>query len=128
MQPLPPRPTRHPSANAQLPSPDHRHRAMTRSRIACVLGWRNVSDGSPGLAGTVAVEVTASADTGSATVRRSKARTGPGTEPIPCTNTLGSGMHHELQTLADPGAVARARAAFVAERARAAGAASGHLP
>src|SRR5580693_459579 len=34
-------------------------------------------------------------------------------------------MHHELQTLADPGAVARAGAAFVAERARAAVAASG---
>ncbi|MGB6578144.1 MAG: 6-phosphogluconolactonase, partial [Streptosporangiaceae bacterium] len=34
-------------------------------------------------------------------------------------------MHHELQILADPGAVARAGAAFVAERARAAVAASG---
>jgi 6-phosphogluconolactonase len=34
-------------------------------------------------------------------------------------------MHHELQTLADPDAVARAGAAFVAERARAAVAASG---
>jgi 6-phosphogluconolactonase len=34
-------------------------------------------------------------------------------------------MHHELETLADPGAVARAGAAFVAERARAAVAASG---
>src|SRR3984885_704873 len=38
---------------------------------------------------------------------------------------LGSGMHHELQTLADPDAVARAGAAFVAERARAAVAAHG---
>src|SRR5271155_4698022 len=36
-------------------------------------------------------------------------------------------MHHELQTLADPDAVARAGAAFVAERARAAVAASGSL-
>jgi 6-phosphogluconolactonase len=34
-------------------------------------------------------------------------------------------MHHELQTLADPDAVARAGAAFVAERARAAVAARG---
>src|ERR1700757_2229287 len=34
-------------------------------------------------------------------------------------------MHHDLQTLADPDAVARAGAAFVAERARAAVAASG---
>jgi 6-phosphogluconolactonase len=34
-------------------------------------------------------------------------------------------MHHELETLADPGAVAAAGAAFVAERARAAVAASG---
>ena len=34
-------------------------------------------------------------------------------------------MHHELQTLATPDAVARAGAAFVAERARAAVAASG---
>ena len=34
-------------------------------------------------------------------------------------------MHHELQTLADPDAVARAGAAFVAERARAVVAASG---
>lgn len=34
-------------------------------------------------------------------------------------------MHHELQTLADPAAVARTGAAFVAERARAAVAASG---
>ena len=34
-------------------------------------------------------------------------------------------MHHELQTLADPDAVARAGAAFVADRARAAVAASG---
>ena len=34
-------------------------------------------------------------------------------------------MHHELQTLADPDAVARAGAAFVAERARAAVAANG---
>jgi len=39
--------------------------------------------------------------------------------------TLGSDMHHELQTLADPDAVARAGAAFVAERARAAVAANG---
>jgi Glucosamine-6-phosphate isomerases/6-phosphogluconolactonase len=38
---------------------------------------------------------------------------------------LGSDMHHELQILADPDAVARAGAAFVAERARAAVAASG---
>ena len=36
-----------------------------------------------------------------------------------------SDMHHELQTLADTDAVARAGAAFVAERARAAVAASG---
>jgi 6-phosphogluconolactonase len=34
-------------------------------------------------------------------------------------------MHHDLETLADPGAVAAAGAAFVAERARAAVAASG---
>jgi 6-phosphogluconolactonase/glucosamine-6-phosphate isomerase/deaminase len=34
-------------------------------------------------------------------------------------------MHHELQTLADPDAVARAGAAFVAGRARAAVAANG---
>jgi 6-phosphogluconolactonase len=34
-------------------------------------------------------------------------------------------MHHELQTLADPDAVSRAGAAFVAERARAAVAANG---
>jgi 6-phosphogluconolactonase len=34
-------------------------------------------------------------------------------------------MHHELESLADPAAVARAGAAFVAERARAAVAASG---
>src|SRR5579862_228785 len=34
-------------------------------------------------------------------------------------------MHHELQTLADPDAVARAGAVFVAERARAAVAANG---
>ena len=34
-------------------------------------------------------------------------------------------MHHELETLADPAAVARAGAAFVTERARAAVAASG---
>jgi 6-phosphogluconolactonase/glucosamine-6-phosphate isomerase/deaminase len=34
-------------------------------------------------------------------------------------------MHHELKSLADPDAVARAGAAFVAERARAAVAASG---
>jgi 6-phosphogluconolactonase len=34
-------------------------------------------------------------------------------------------MHHELQTLADPAAVSRAGAAFVAERARAAVAANG---
>ena len=34
-------------------------------------------------------------------------------------------MHHDLQTLADPDAVARAGAVFVAERARAAVAASG---
>ena len=34
-------------------------------------------------------------------------------------------MHHELETLADPAAVAAAGAAFVAERARAAVAASG---
>jgi len=39
--------------------------------------------------------------------------------------TLGSDMHHELQTLADPDAVARAGAAFVAGRARAAVAANG---
>jgi 6-phosphogluconolactonase len=39
--------------------------------------------------------------------------------------TLGSDMHHELQTLADPDAVARAGAVFVAERARAAVAANG---
>src|SRR5580658_3814113 len=36
-------------------------------------------------------------------------------------------MHHELQTLADPDAVARAGAAFVAERARAAVAAHGQF-
>ena len=36
-------------------------------------------------------------------------------------------MHHELETLADPGAVAAAGAAFVAERARAAVAASGRF-
>ena len=35
-------------------------------------------------------------------------------------------MHHELQTRADPAAVAAAGAAFVAERARAAVAASGN--
>src|SRR5258705_13549307 len=75
----------------------------------------------------MAVEVTANADTGSATPK----------EPawrarwliIACRAwpvlTLGSDMHHELQTLADPDAVARAGAAFVAERARAAGAANG---
>jgi len=34
-------------------------------------------------------------------------------------------MHHELETLPDPDAVARAGAAFVAERARAAVAANG---
>ena len=34
-------------------------------------------------------------------------------------------MHHELETLADPGAVAKAGAAFVAARARAALAARG---
>jgi 6-phosphogluconolactonase len=39
--------------------------------------------------------------------------------------TLGSDMQHELQTLADPDAVSRAGAAFVAERARAAVAARG---
>jgi 6-phosphogluconolactonase len=39
--------------------------------------------------------------------------------------SLGSDMHHELQTLADPDAVSRAGAAFVAERARAAVAANG---
>src|SRR5580658_6268712 len=37
----------------------------------------------------------------------------------------GSDMHHELETLADPDAVARAGAAFVAERARVAVAANG---
>jgi 6-phosphogluconolactonase len=36
-------------------------------------------------------------------------------------------MHHELESLADPDAVARAGAAFVAERARAAVAASGRF-
>ena len=36
-------------------------------------------------------------------------------------------MHHELETLADPAAVAAAGAAFVAERARAAVAASGRF-
>src|SRR5260370_31325290 len=53
-------------------------------------------------------------------------RTVSGSEPIP-KQALGSGMHHELQTLADPDAVARADAAFVAERARAAVAASGRF-
>jgi 6-phosphogluconolactonase len=38
---------------------------------------------------------------------------------------LGSGMHHQLESLAAPAAVAVAGAAFVAERARAAVAASG---
>lgn len=38
---------------------------------------------------------------------------------------LGSGMHHELESLAAPAAVAEAGAAFVAERARAAVAARG---
>src|SRR5260370_41193324 len=53
-------------------------------------------------------------------------RTVSGSEPIP-KQALGSGMHHEPQTLADPDAVARADAAFVAERARAAVAASGRF-
>src|ERR1700683_4399517 len=48
----------------------------------------------------------------------------PDPNPSP-EQTLGSDMHHELQTLADPDAVAQAGAAFVAERARAAVAARG---
>src|ERR1022692_4955764 len=61
---------------------------------------------------------------------RERRRTSLVPNPSP-KQTLGSDMHHELQTLPDPDpdpdpdAVARAGAAFVAERARAAVAASG---
>src|ERR1700740_2933649 len=45
--------------------------------------------------------------------------------PTVVRRSKASDMHHELQTWADPDAVARAGAAFVAERARAAVAAHG---